>query len=61
MPEGHDLLPWHDPVEQCLAGVQVAIGNAHLIEGAGVKYVEAAAPIHPHLGEGHGAHDRLPG
>jgi hypothetical protein len=31
--------------------------DAHLIEGASVEYVEAAAPIHQHLGEAHGTHD----
>ena len=31
--------------------------DAHLIEGAGIEYVEAAAPIHQHLGEVCGAHN----
>jgi hypothetical protein len=57
-PEGHDFLPRHDPVEQRLAGAQAALRDAHLVEGGGVEYVEAAAPVHQHLGEARGAHDR---
>ena len=44
VPKGHGFLPWHDPIEQCLARTQVAMGDAHLVKGAGVEYVEATAP-----------------
>ena len=37
--------------------MQVATGDANLIEGARKEYVEAAAPIYQHLGEARGAHD----
>jgi hypothetical protein len=57
-PKVHILLPWHDPVEWCLAGVQVAAGNGHLVEGASTEYVKATIPVHQHLGEACGAHDR---
>jgi hypothetical protein len=43
-PKGHDFLPWHDTVEWCLAGAQAVSRDAHLIEGAGVEYVEASSP-----------------
>ena len=56
-PEGHIFLPRHDLIEWCLDGVKVAVGDAHLIGGASVEYVEAAAPVHQHLGEARGAHD----
>jgi hypothetical protein len=45
-PEGHGFLPRHNPVERCLAGAQAAPRDAYLIEGAGVEYVEAIAPVH---------------
>jgi hypothetical protein len=38
--------------------VQVAAGNGHLVEGASVEYVKATIPVHQHLGEACGAHDR---
>jgi hypothetical protein len=56
-PEGHDFLPRHDPIERRLAGVQAALGDAYVVEGAGIEYVEAVAPVHQHLGEVCGAHD----
>ena len=57
-PKGHDFHPWHDPIEWCLARAQAVLRDAHLVEGAGVEYVEATAPIQQHLGEARGAHDR---
>ena len=58
MPKGHDFLPLHDPIEQRLAGAQAPLRDAHLVEGAGVEYVEATHPIHQHLREARGAHDQ---
>jgi hypothetical protein len=43
-PEGHGFLPRNDPVERCLAGVQAAPRDAHLVEGDDIEYVEAAVP-----------------
>jgi hypothetical protein len=43
---------------RCLARVQVAPGDADLIEGVVIEYFEATAPVHQHLGEARGAHDR---
>jgi hypothetical protein len=43
-PEGHGFLPRDDPIEWCLAREQVALRDAHPIEGTGVEFVEAAAP-----------------
>jgi hypothetical protein len=43
-PEGHDFLPWNNPIERCLAGVHAAPRDAHLVEGDDIEYVEAAAP-----------------
>ena len=34
------------------------MGDAHLVEGAGVEYIEATAPVHQHLGEACGAHNQ---
>jgi hypothetical protein len=43
-PEGHGFLPQDNPIERCLARVQVAPWDAYPIEGTGVEYVEAAVP-----------------
>jgi hypothetical protein len=48
MPEGHDFLPQHDPIEWRPAGAQVAPRDTHLVEGAGAEYVEAAVDGHQH-------------
>ena len=34
------------------------MGDAHLVKGAGIEYVEAYAFVHQHLGEAHDAHDQ---
>jgi hypothetical protein len=43
-PKGNNFLPRDDPIEWSLAGAQVAPRDAHLVQGAGVEYVEDAAP-----------------
>ena len=58
VPEGHGFLPRHNPIEWCPTRVQAAPRDAHPIKGASVECVEAVAPIHQHLDEVHGAHDR---
>ena len=56
-PKGRGFLPRHDPVEWRLAKTWVATEDACLVEGAGLEYVGATAPVHQHLDEAHGAHD----
>ena len=57
-PKGHDFHPWHNPIEWCLARAQAVLRDAHLVKGAGIEYVEATPPIHQHLGDARGTHDR---
>jgi hypothetical protein len=51
LPEGHDLLPWHDTVEGCGSLAEPGSANPHGVEGLGIHDVEVVAPIHQHLGE----------
>ena len=57
--EGLDSLPRRNTVERRLDGAELVQADPHELQGVGIHDVDAAAPVHEHLGEASVADDGI--